>query len=202
MLVELSELQDQEVGDGTTSVVIIAAELLKVRCNRCRAPQPRPCAEASGGAEGRCAHALHGGAATACTQALQPTRQRVEAASPCARRVRPFCLDARRQGGAERVGGVQAGLRLSRHAQRGRAGSGGEAGQPRCPRREPRHWPPSLTRCLTVRPYRALARLRLRARGREQRANELVREGIHPTTIMSGYRLAMREGVKCARRAA
>jgi T-complex protein 1 subunit alpha len=28
-LVELAELQDQEVGDGTTSVVIIAAELLK-----------------------------------------------------------------------------------------------------------------------------------------------------------------------------
>jgi len=27
--VELAELQDQEVGDGTTSVVIIAAELLK-----------------------------------------------------------------------------------------------------------------------------------------------------------------------------
>jgi len=32
ILVELSNLQDQEVGDGTTSVVIIAAELLKV-CN-------------------------------------------------------------------------------------------------------------------------------------------------------------------------
>lgn len=30
VLVELSELQDQEIGDGTTSVVIIAAELLKV----------------------------------------------------------------------------------------------------------------------------------------------------------------------------
>lgn len=29
MLVELSQLQDTEVGDGTTSVVIIAAELLK-----------------------------------------------------------------------------------------------------------------------------------------------------------------------------
>jgi len=29
VLVELSELQDQEVGDGTTSVVIVAAELLK-----------------------------------------------------------------------------------------------------------------------------------------------------------------------------
>jgi T-complex protein 1 subunit alpha len=27
--VELAELQDREVGDGTTSVVIIAAELLK-----------------------------------------------------------------------------------------------------------------------------------------------------------------------------
>ena len=32
VLVELSDLQDQEVGDGTTSVVIIAAELLRVRC--------------------------------------------------------------------------------------------------------------------------------------------------------------------------
>lgn len=30
VLVELAQLQDQEVGDGTTSVVIIAAELLKV----------------------------------------------------------------------------------------------------------------------------------------------------------------------------
>lgn len=30
VLVELSNLQDQEVGDGTTSVVILAAELLKV----------------------------------------------------------------------------------------------------------------------------------------------------------------------------
>ena len=30
MLVQLADLQDQEVGDGTTSVVIIAAELLKV----------------------------------------------------------------------------------------------------------------------------------------------------------------------------
>jgi T-complex protein 1 subunit alpha len=30
VLVELAELQDQEVGDGTTSVVILAAELLKV----------------------------------------------------------------------------------------------------------------------------------------------------------------------------
>jgi uncharacterized protein (DUF983 family) len=29
-LVELAELQDREVGDGTTSVVIVAAELLKV----------------------------------------------------------------------------------------------------------------------------------------------------------------------------
>merc|ERR1712179_551510 len=29
VLVELADLQDQEVGDGTTSVVIIAAELLK-----------------------------------------------------------------------------------------------------------------------------------------------------------------------------
>ena len=30
VLVDLAELQDREVGDGTTSVVIIAAELLKV----------------------------------------------------------------------------------------------------------------------------------------------------------------------------
>lgn len=30
VLVELAQLQDEEVGDGTTSVVIIAAELLKV----------------------------------------------------------------------------------------------------------------------------------------------------------------------------
>jgi hypothetical protein len=30
-LVELAERQDREVGDGTTSVVILAAELLKVR---------------------------------------------------------------------------------------------------------------------------------------------------------------------------
>merc|ERR1719376_1039682 len=29
VLVELAELQDEEVGDGTTSVVIIAAELLR-----------------------------------------------------------------------------------------------------------------------------------------------------------------------------
>lgn len=29
VLVELAELQDREVGDGTTSVVIVAAELLK-----------------------------------------------------------------------------------------------------------------------------------------------------------------------------
>ena len=29
ILVDLSQLQDQEVGDGTTSVVIITAELLK-----------------------------------------------------------------------------------------------------------------------------------------------------------------------------
>lgn len=31
VLVELAQLQDEEVGDGTTSVVILAAELLKVR---------------------------------------------------------------------------------------------------------------------------------------------------------------------------
>lgn len=30
---ELAELQDREVGDGTTSVVIIAAELLKVNAS-------------------------------------------------------------------------------------------------------------------------------------------------------------------------
>jgi Chaperonin GroEL (HSP60 family) len=30
VLVELSQLQDKEVGDGTTSVVIVAAELLRV----------------------------------------------------------------------------------------------------------------------------------------------------------------------------
>ena len=29
ILVELAELQDQEVGDGTTSVVIVAAEIFK-----------------------------------------------------------------------------------------------------------------------------------------------------------------------------
>jgi len=32
ILVELAQTQDQAVGDGTTSVVIVAAELLKVRC--------------------------------------------------------------------------------------------------------------------------------------------------------------------------
>lgn len=36
VLVELAGLQDQEVGDGTTSVVIIAAELLKVCVSRDR----------------------------------------------------------------------------------------------------------------------------------------------------------------------
>ena len=30
VLVQLADLQDEEVGDGTTSVVIFAAELLKV----------------------------------------------------------------------------------------------------------------------------------------------------------------------------
>lgn len=30
VLVELADLQDREIGDGTTSVVIIAAELLRV----------------------------------------------------------------------------------------------------------------------------------------------------------------------------
>lgn len=38
VLVDLAQLQDEEVGDGTTSVVIIAAELLRVRI-RCG---PRP----------------------------------------------------------------------------------------------------------------------------------------------------------------
>jgi T-complex protein 1 subunit alpha len=33
VLVELSQHQDDEVGDGTTSVVILAAELLRVRSN-------------------------------------------------------------------------------------------------------------------------------------------------------------------------
>lgn len=32
---ELAELQDKEVGDGTTSVVIVAAELLKVTVAIC-----------------------------------------------------------------------------------------------------------------------------------------------------------------------
>lgn len=31
VLVELAQLQDKEVGDGTTTVVILAAELLKAR---------------------------------------------------------------------------------------------------------------------------------------------------------------------------
>lgn len=31
VIVELSQLQDKEVGDGTTSVVILAAEFLKVK---------------------------------------------------------------------------------------------------------------------------------------------------------------------------
>lgn len=30
VLVELSDMQDQEVGDGTTSVVLVAAELLRL----------------------------------------------------------------------------------------------------------------------------------------------------------------------------
>lgn len=33
VLCELADLQDKEVGDGTTSVVIIAAELLKMQMN-------------------------------------------------------------------------------------------------------------------------------------------------------------------------
>lgn len=37
VLVELAQLQDKEVGDGTTSVVILASELLKVwlSCRDC-----------------------------------------------------------------------------------------------------------------------------------------------------------------------
>ena len=47
VLVQLSEMQDKEVGDGTTSVVIVAAELLKVRAAGplpfgLRTPRPRP----------------------------------------------------------------------------------------------------------------------------------------------------------------
>ena len=34
VIVELAQLQDKEVGDGTTSVVIIAAELLKVNISK------------------------------------------------------------------------------------------------------------------------------------------------------------------------
>ena len=30
-MVELAQIQDREVGDGTTSVVLLAAEILKVR---------------------------------------------------------------------------------------------------------------------------------------------------------------------------
>ena len=35
VLVQLADLQDKEVGDGTTSVVIFAAELLKVYFDLC-----------------------------------------------------------------------------------------------------------------------------------------------------------------------
>ena len=35
VLVQLADLQDKEVGDGTTSVVIFAAELLKVYFDSC-----------------------------------------------------------------------------------------------------------------------------------------------------------------------
>ena len=35
VLVQLADLQDKEVGDGTTSVVIFAAELLKVHLYLC-----------------------------------------------------------------------------------------------------------------------------------------------------------------------
>ena len=47
VLVELSDLQDQEVGDGTTSVVIIAAELLK-RANTLVKHQIHPTSVISG----------------------------------------------------------------------------------------------------------------------------------------------------------
>jgi len=40
ILVDLAELQDQEVGDGTTSVVIIAAELLKNADNLVKQKNP------------------------------------------------------------------------------------------------------------------------------------------------------------------
>ena len=40
VLVDLAHLQDEEVGDGTTSVVILAAELLKVR-TASRTPRDR-----------------------------------------------------------------------------------------------------------------------------------------------------------------
>lgn len=36
VLVELAQIQDREVGDGTTSVVLLAAELLKVFFNNIR----------------------------------------------------------------------------------------------------------------------------------------------------------------------
>ena len=37
VLVDISRVQDDEVGDGTTSVVVLACELLKVRslCLKC-----------------------------------------------------------------------------------------------------------------------------------------------------------------------
>ena len=90
-LVELAERQDKEVGDGTTSVVILAAELLKV--------------------------------------------------------------------------GVAGGVRVCFVAV--------------LPAPPPRH-----------------ARLVLFCIPRYQRANELVRQKIHPTTIISGFRLARKEAVK------
>ena len=43
VLVELAELQDREVGDGTTSVVIIAAELLKVSAVSDSSQRSRSC---------------------------------------------------------------------------------------------------------------------------------------------------------------
>lgn len=48
VLVELAGLQDQEVGDGTTSVVIIAAELLKVRASYSKGGAARDTTEGEG----------------------------------------------------------------------------------------------------------------------------------------------------------
>lgn len=47
VLVDTSDLQDKEVGDGTTSVVILAAELLQVRCFARALRRPSGCAAAA-----------------------------------------------------------------------------------------------------------------------------------------------------------